>query len=118
MEERAGLLRRARTEAEGDVELRERERTSIESETERLVADLSRLTGDGRAVDERRGQLAGRVVSWKESARDEHGRAGALSAALAERESELETLGRDLARLQEHARVANQGAQDKSSAMR
>jgi chromosome segregation protein len=112
LEEKAGLLRKAREEAESDAALREAERLALSAELERLTGEVARLAGDGRAVDERRAQLGARVVSWRESARDERERHTALVKALEEREEELARLAADLGSLETRSREKQAGAME------
>jgi chromosome segregation protein len=112
LEEKSALLRKSREEAEADATLREEERLALSAELERLTSELARLSGDGRAVDERKAQLGARVVSWRESARDERERHAALEKALAEREVELSRLGADLGALESRSRATSASADE------
>ncbi|MDZ4772165.1 MAG: chromosome segregation protein SMC [Planctomycetota bacterium] len=112
LEEKAGLLRKAREEAESDAALREQERLALSAELERLTSELARLSGDGRAVDERKAQLGARVVSWRESSRDERERHAALVRSLEEREEELGRLSADLASLESRSREKHAAAME------
>ncbi|MBL8857650.1 MAG: chromosome segregation protein SMC [Planctomycetes bacterium] len=117
LEEKAGLLRKTREEAETDAEVRERERQALTAELERLSTEVARLSGDGRAVDERKAQLSARLVSWRESATDERARHGALEKALKERESELERITSELSGLDGVTRAKQAAASAESQAL-
>ena len=118
LEERAALLRRDREEAENDVGLHEREGAALSAEVDRLVDVIGRLSGDGRAVDERRAQLASRVASWSGSARDERARLTLLETALAQREAELSTLSKELSALEERAGGTQKSAHAEAETLR
>src|SRR5882672_83996 len=53
LEQRAESLRRLRSDEEHDVAAREREQVSLGAEVDRLAAEVARLSGEGRACDER-----------------------------------------------------------------
>lgn len=111
-------LRGEREHAEGDVETRERERSALVAEIERLLSEIGRVSGDGRALDERRAQLSGRIASWQASARDEAQRAEKLAALLAERSAEVEQLATERAELGERSAQAQTTLRERAAALR
>ncbi|MEL6712957.1 MAG: chromosome segregation protein SMC, partial [Planctomycetota bacterium] len=104
----AGLasLRERRAECEAAIEEREAERQVVVEELTRSVDAAAQVSGDLRALDERRTQLAMRISSWAASATEESERADALSAQLAEREGELEALRLSIEDLRGRAEAA------------
>lgn len=110
LEETLGGLRERRQECEEAILARENERREI---VERLGArgdDASRVSGDIRALDERRSQLSMRIASWTASADEERERAEALEVQLGEREAELVQLEEQIASLEESTRTAEERA--------
>jgi chromosome segregation protein len=95
---RESELRGAREGGETDVEAREREQRALAAEVDRLGAELARLSGEGRALDERHAQLVSRIAGWRTSAGEE-------SARAAELETQLEVRARELVDV--HAQVAS-----------
>ena len=115
-EEHIAQARAARDEAEAGLQLRQQESEVLAARIETLTADASRLSGDGRMVDERRAQLASRAAQREQSAREEGERAGRLSALLSEREAELQRLATELAELETRARAAHQTHMERAQA--
>lgn len=99
-------LRVERARAEDEVGSRERETGTLTAEIERLALEIGRMSGDGRALDERRAQLSGRVASWRSSATDESERAQKLATTLATRAAELATLSGDRGKLAARAETS------------
>ncbi|MFT6109019.1 MAG: chromosome segregation protein [Planctomycetota bacterium] len=106
-----GELREQRAECEGLIEEREAERSEVVEKLSTVGDEASRISGDLRALEERKSQLAMRIASWAASASEESERAGALEAQLEEREDELSTLGADIEALRERATQAEERAQ-------
>ena len=90
LDAKVDALRSEREGSDADLAVLEEERTGLASNLDRLVAEASRLAGDCRALDERKGHLAARVSSWTGAARDEEQRAIELTAQLDERTKRLE----------------------------
>ncbi len=103
-------LRESRAECESAIEEREQERRRVVEKLSEVGDEASRISGDLRALDERKAQLAMRIASWAASAQEESERANALSDQLVEREGELETLARDIEALAERAKGAEERA--------
>ena len=75
---------------------REQPRAQLES----AGAEVSRLEGDGREMDERRRQLSARAVELEASAEEESKRAIELESEILRRREELVALGSERAELQ------------------
>ncbi len=110
LDARASELREARTAAESDRALREKERGALTAELDRASSDASRLSGESRAVDERIGNLRARITESTHAARDESGRAQALETQLAERRTESAELVERVRALEAAAREAHAAA--------
>ncbi|MDP6539005.1 MAG: chromosome segregation protein SMC [Planctomycetota bacterium] len=93
-EERLASLRKGREELEGELGLRRGERSTLAAELERVTADVTRLEGDGRAMDERKRQLDLRIAGLERTSRAEEERAAVLAAGLEARGRDLEELQR------------------------
>ncbi|QDV06906.1 Chromosome partition protein Smc [Planctomycetes bacterium Poly30] len=106
-----GELREQRAECEGLIEEREAERSEVVEQLSSIGDEASRISGDLRALEERKSQLAMRIASWAASASEESERAAALEAQLQEREDELSTLGADVEAIRERAIQAEERAQ-------
>ena len=116
IEARVETARASREEAEGGLQLREKEAEALAGRIEGLVADASRLSGDGRMVDERKAQLASRAGQREHAAREEGGRASRLAALLSEREAELARIAGELAELEGGARSAHEEHMERARA--
>jgi chromosome segregation protein len=92
LEQRAERLRRLRSDEESDVAAREREQISLGAEVDRLAAEVARLSGEGRACDERHAQLQARIANWRTAGADESQRALSMASQLEVREAELESV--------------------------
>jgi len=118
LEERTRAQRQDREQAESDLETREKERAALVAETERLLSEIGRVSGDGRMLDERRAQLSGRIQSWQASARDEAARAEQLAGANAARAAELEALQRQERELAQRAGALAETARQRQASLR
>lgn len=103
-------LRESRAECEAAIEEREQDRRQVVEKLSEVGDEASRISGDLRALDERKAQLAMRIASWAASAQEESERATALSDQLVEREGELETLARDIEALSKSAHSSEERA--------
>lgn len=111
LEHGLGELREQRAECDSLIEEREAERGQVVESLRSVGDDAARISGDLRALEERKSQLAMRIASWAASASEEGDRATALEAQLQEREDELSTLGADIEALRERAAQADERAQ-------
>ena len=111
LEQGLGELREQRAECDSMIEEREAERGQVVESLRSVGDDAARISGDLRALEERKSQLAMRIASWAASSSEEGERATALEAQLHEREDELSTLGADVEALRERATQADERAQ-------
>ncbi|MDP6408759.1 MAG: chromosome segregation protein SMC, partial [Planctomycetota bacterium] len=91
-EEGLASLREGREALDAELGLRRGERASLTAQLERVTAEVTRLEGDGRALDERKRQLDLRIVTFERSARDEAERAATLATQLEARGGDLDEL--------------------------
>jgi chromosome segregation protein len=92
-------LRTERAICEEDMRTREEERGRLVGELDRLSAEAARIAGEVRAIEERRAQLALRIESWEQSAREETERAGELGVQVAATSAEATTLAAEIVEL-------------------
>jgi chromosome segregation protein len=118
LDERTSALKSQRSRFEADVAERERERSSLAAELDRLVQESGRLSGDGRALDERRAHVSSRIASAKSALSAESERARSLAETLVERGSEVERLERALESLRERNGELESRALEESRALR
>lgn len=102
------VLREKRSECEQAIEAREEERREVVAQLESVGDETSRISGDLRALEERKAQLAMRIASWVASADEESERATLLEAQLGEREGELEALREQVEALGARATAAEE----------
>ncbi|MCP3919850.1 MAG: chromosome segregation protein SMC [bacterium] len=99
IEQRLTDLRGERSELDGEVSDREKERSTVVAQLDRVSSEAGQLSGEVRAMDERKNQLALRVHSWESSSNEERERSGALADLAAERSADAERMRGELAEL-------------------
>ena len=111
-------LREERTRLEAEMGERERERASVMVQLDRSSSEAARLSGELRALEERKSQLALRIAAWQSSAEEERARSQQLAAGLDEDETTLQTMRSDLERLNGEGGSARERAQELSKRTR
>jgi len=103
-------LRARRAACEEGIEQRESERSEVVAELGTVSAEVGQISGDLRALEERKSQLAMRIASWSASTEEETERAAALGQQLTEREEELARITGEVDTLRERMRAAEERA--------
>ncbi len=103
-------LRQRRSECEAGIEAREAERSTVVAELGTVSSEVGQISGDLRALEERKSQLAMRIASWTASTEEETERAAALGVQLEEREGELTRITGEIDALRERTRAAEERA--------
>ncbi|MEM9382977.1 MAG: chromosome segregation protein SMC, partial [Planctomycetota bacterium] len=110
LEERVEGLREERAACEVAIEEREQERSEVVAELGRVGDEAGRISGDLRALEERRSQLAMRIASWSASSEEERARAEARGAQLEARQQELAGLGEQIEAVRARTAAAEERA--------
>jgi len=110
LDEGLGGLRERRAACEEAIEAREAERQALVEAMSEVQDAAAKVSGDLRALEERKSQLAMRIASWAASASEESERADALSAQLEERTAELEALRASVEDLRSRCAMAEERA--------
>lgn len=105
-----GGLRERRAECEAAIEAREAERQALIEAMSEVQEAAATVSGDLRALEERKSQLAMRISSWAASASEEAERAEALSGQLDERTAELAALRESVEDLRSRCAMAEERA--------
>lgn len=113
-EEELSSLREGRELMDGELELMRGERSSLGAQVEHVTAAVTRLEGDGRAMDERKKQLDLRIGGLERSARSEAERAQILATQLDVRGSDLDGLQTQRSELQSGAVGAREDVLERS----
>ncbi|MDG1983264.1 MAG: AAA family ATPase, partial [Planctomycetota bacterium] len=108
-------LRERRSECEAGIEGREAERSGVVAELGTVSAEVAQISGDLRALEERKSQLAMRIASWTASTDEETERAAALGQQFEERQEELARITNEVDALRERTRVAAERASSLTS---
>ena len=111
-------LRQRRSECEVGIEARESERSTVVAELGTVSSEVGQISGDLRALEERKSQLAMRIASWTASTEEETERAAALGVQLKEREDELARITGEIDELRERTRAAEERAASLTSQSR
>jgi len=110
LEARLSALREARAAGEARMEEGERERSTIVLDLDRLSAEASDVSGELRAVEERRSQLQLRITELEALAEEQERRGAAHAGQLEACERELEAARAELGAQREHSAAAEEHA--------
>ena len=112
LETKTAELRRARSEAEGEVREREAAQEALHAKVDELSQRAAELVGDLRAIDERAAALRRRATQQTEAVAGEEQRIAELEVRLTDRRTMLTDLETELARLAgEHERAEASAAE-------
>ncbi len=117
-EGRVAALREEREVTEREVAECEAERNTLAAVLEELTGELARLTGEGRALEERRTSLFSRAETLRAQAAEEGQRSGALETSLEEREADLDTQNAARVELEVQAEAARATAEEQAQKRR
>ena len=117
-EGRVAALREEREVTEREVAECETERGTLAGVLEELTDELARLTGEGRALEERRTSLFSRAETLLAQASEEGERSESLETLLGDRETELDAQNASRTELDVQVQVARKAAEEKAETRR